>query len=227
MRTSGSGKAFERFRVAGLAIGLTVLLLAAWLLWPTDLSADIFAAWFAPHRRAWYALPGVVAAFVGLGLLLVPVLLLIAATGIAFGPWLGPLYAMAGCLASASTGFFIGRLVGLRRVERHGGRHLTRLARAMSRNGTLAVFLLRKVPLPFLLANVVAGAAHVSYRDFIIGTVLGMTAMIVALAGFGYQATRALEDPSPQSIAFAIAALAIPLTLAWFINRTLGRRATS
>ena len=51
-------------------------------------------------------------AFVVLGLALVPVILLIAATGIAFGPLLGPVYAMAGCLASASTGFAIGRWHG-------------------------------------------------------------------------------------------------------------------
>ena len=45
----------------------------------------------------------VMLAFIALGLF--PVLLLITATGIAFGPVLGPIYAMAGCLASGVDGF--------------------------------------------------------------------------------------------------------------------------
>src|SRR5688572_12794150 len=104
-------------------------------------------------------------AFVVLGLALVPVILLIAATGIAFGPLLGPVYAMAGCLASASTGFAIGRWVGLRRVQSVGGGRVTRIPRTLKQNGTLTVFLIRKVPAPFTLVNIVVGASTVRYRD--------------------------------------------------------------
>jgi len=53
------------------------------------------SAWLEPYRHAWYALPVVMLVFVVLAL--VPVVLLIAATGVVFGPILGPLYAMAGC----------------------------------------------------------------------------------------------------------------------------------
>ena len=191
-----------------------------------DLGFDVtrLADWAAPHRHEWYALPVVVAAFVAFGLMLVPVLLLIAATGLAFGPWLGPAYAMAGCLASASIGFVIGRWTGLHRVERLGGENVATLLRALERNGTLAVFLFRKVPAPFMLTNVVAGAARIRYRDFVIGTALGMTAIVIALAGFGYQLTQILDDPSPERLALAAVAVAIPLTLAWLINRMVRPR---
>jgi len=184
-----------------------------------DLQA--FATWFDPHRGAWYGMPVVMAAFVLLGLAMVPVLLLIVATGLAFGPLLGPLYAMAGCLASASIGFAIGRLTGLGRLQRVGGHRVTRIARSLERNGTLAVFLLRKVPAPFLIANVVAGASTVRYRDFVIGTVLGMGALVVALAGFGYQVMNVLSTPSPITVLGAAVLVGVPLTLAWLINRAL------
>jgi uncharacterized membrane protein YdjX (TVP38/TMEM64 family) len=182
---------------------------------------DGLAAWLAPHRHAWYALPAVALAFVGLGLLMVPVLLLIAATGVVFGPWLGPIYAMAGSLASASIGFAIGRWAGARRVEAFGGARVARITRTLEDNGTLAVFLLRKVPAPFLLSNVVAGAARIRYRDFIVGTVLGMAAIVVALAGFGYHLSKLADNPSPATIAAAVLAIAIPLTIAWLINRSV------
>jgi phospholipase D1/2 len=177
------------------------------------------SAFVEPHRHAWYGLPMVMLAFIALGLF--PVLLLITATGIAFGPVLGPIYAMAGCLASASTGFAIGRILGARRVERFGGERITRVTRALNRNGTLAVFFVRKVPAPFTMVNIVIGASTVRYVDFLLGTLLGMGAIVIALAGFGSQLIQALRDPSPAAIGAAVLFVGVPLTLAWFINRTL------
>jgi uncharacterized membrane protein YdjX (TVP38/TMEM64 family) len=206
--------------IAGLAAFAAV---AGWLGWPAlgGLTPDEFAAWFAPYRRAWYAPPLVMAGFVVLGLAMVPVLLLITATGVAFGPVLGPLYAMAGSLASASVGFAIGRWTGIGHIERVGGTRALRIVHALERNGTLAVFLLRKIPAPFLVANIVAGASRVRYRDFVVGTLLGMTAAIVALAGFGSQLTHVISHPSPRTVFGAVMFVSIPLSMAWFINRML------
>lgn len=196
---------------------------AAWQWIPlAGLDLQEISALLAPHRRAWYALPMVMLAFIVLGL--VPVMLLIAATGIAFGPVLGPLYAMAGCLASASAGFAIGRWIGRKRVEDLGGERITRAIRGLKRNGTLAVFLVRKVPAPFTLVNIVVGASTVTYRDFVIGTILGMGAIVVAVAGFGYQLTKALQDPSPGTLVTAVFFVGVPLTLAALINRALRHR---
>jgi uncharacterized membrane protein YdjX (TVP38/TMEM64 family) len=187
-----------------------------WLSLP---SPDELAMWLEPLRHAWYALPLVMLAFVVLAF--VPVMLLIAATGVAFGPVFGPIYAMAGCLASGSAGFAIGRWLGLRRVQRWGGQRVARITATLKRNGTLAVFFLRKVPAPFLLANIVVGASSVRYRDFLIGTVLGMGAFVIALAGFGSQLTMAIHDPSATKVIGALLFVAVPLTLAWAINRAL------
>ena len=209
------------FRV-GVALIIGGLLAAAWRWIPvTSLDPDEMSAWVEPHRYQWYALPVVMAAFAVLGL--VPVLLLITATGIAFGPLLGPIYAMAGCLTSASIGFGIGRLLGLDRVVQLGGERVTTVTHALRRNGTLAVFLVRKVPAPFMLVNIVIGASTVRYPDFLLGTVLGMGAIVIALAGFGYQLTQAFRDPSPATVAMTAVFVGVPLTLAWFINRVLRR----
>jgi phospholipase D1/2 len=205
-----------------MALMFCGLLVMAWQWIPvTAFDPAEIAAWAEPHRGEWYALPMVMGAFVAFAI--APVLLLITLTGVAFGPILGPLYAMAGCLTSASIGFGIGRWLGLARVVRLGGERVTRLTCALRRNGTLAVFFARKVPAPFLLANIVIGASTVRYRDFLLGTVLGMGAIVIGLAGFGYQLTQALRDPSPATVALAIVFVGVPLTLAWLINRTLRR----
>lgn len=216
-------------RVAIIAVAALAVIMAI-STWPWsggdhagDLRASLAAA--APHRTAWYALPIVAIAYIALGLAFVPVLALVAATGVAFGPWLGPVYAMTGCVASASTGFGLGRWVGRQRVQQIGGTRVRRLHQALERNGTLAVFVLRKVPAPFMLANIVVGASGVRYRDFLIGTVLGMGALVIALAGFGYRLTRIIDHPSFAEVLGAIAILAVPLTAAVLINSTLRRRA--
>jgi phospholipase D1/2 len=210
----------------GAVLIVCVVVAVLWTRLPTTTwDLDAVSAWLAPHRRAWYGLPVVVFAYVALAP--VPVMLLIAATGVAFGPVLGPLYAMAGCLASGSCGFALGRWLGLRRVRDLGGERVVRLTATLKRNGTLAVFLLRKIPAPFVLANIVVGASTVSYRDFVVGTILGMGAMIITLAGFGIQLTTALRSPSPSTVFGAILLVSIPLTLAWVINRSLRQRSTA
>jgi phospholipase D1/2 len=206
-------------RVSAVVV-VCALVAAAWKWLPTLDLRDL-STWLESHRHAWYALPMVMLLFIALAV--VPVVLLIAATGLAFGPVFGPLYAMAGCLASASVGFAIGRWLGRRRVEQIGGERVARVSRALKENGTLAVFFVRKVPAPFTLSNIVVGASSVGYRDFIVGTVLGMGAFVIALAGFGFQLAKAWRDPSPMTWLGAALFVGVPLTLAWLINRALRR----
>jgi len=216
--------------LAWIRIGSVVvflgLLAAAWQWTPLKSLVDLprLADWIEPHRHVWYALPLVAAAYAVLGLFMVPVLMMILATGIAFGPWLGSIYALAGCLASASVGFFIGRRAGLRRVERLIGPRVRRLSRTLERNGTLAVFVMRKVPAPYMITNLIVGASPVRFRDFVLGTILGMGPMILALAGFGYQLSRIVKEPTPGKIATAVAFLIVPLGLAILLNHLLKRR---
>ena len=54
-----------------------------------------------------------------------------------------------------------------------------------------------------------------------IGTILGMGAFVVALAGFGYQLTQAIRNPKPATWIAAALFVGVPLTLAWLINRAL------
>jgi uncharacterized membrane protein YdjX (TVP38/TMEM64 family) len=211
------------FRVAAFLV-LVGALVAAWTWGPgLPISPDALATMVAPHRHAWYGLPIVVLSFVLLGLVLFPVLMLIAATGMAFGPVLGPIYAMAGSLASASAGFAVGRWLGRRRVERLMGERAGRIMSMLHRNGTLAVFLARKVPAPFTLANLAIGASSIGYIDFVVGTTLGMAAAVVALAGLGSQLSSLLRDPSPETFATAALLVTIPLGAAVVITRRLRR----
>jgi phospholipase D1/2 len=202
-------------------------LAAAWR-W-TDLAEwadpDRIAAYFEPLRTRWYALPLVVLVFVLAELVLFPVLVLVFVCGVAFGPWLGPLYALIGALASALPPFWLGRKLGRERLERWGGEPVRRIERALERRGVVAIFLVRKIPAPFTLVNLVCGASPVATSDFVMGTLLGMGTGVLLLTVVGAQLIEVLHDPRPLVIAGAVALLFAPLVLALVIQRAVNRRA--
>jgi phospholipase D1/2 len=178
--------------------------------------SEVFA-WLEAHRYAWYALPLVMLAFIALGW--VPATVLVTATGVAFGPVLGPLYGMAGCLGAASVAFGLGRRLGRGRIEKIGGGRVLSLARRLKQNGVLSVFIIRKIPAPYALINMAVGASPIRYRDFLVGTFLGVLGMVVGLAGFGSQALDIWRDPTPGTVAIVALFVTVPLVIAWLINR--------
>jgi uncharacterized membrane protein YdjX (TVP38/TMEM64 family) len=201
--------------VAGLA-GLAAL----WQLAPDNFLERVATA-LEPHAHSWYALPLAVLAFVVLSFLMLSVLAMTVVAGWVFGPWLGGACALAGCVASAAAGFWVGRWLGRERVERLGER-VRRISKGLGENGVLAAFLLRKIPAPFTLVNIVAGASRIRFRDFLLGTVLGMGAIVILLAVFGDGLRHGLRGEAPTGAALAIAA--VLLVLVFVMNRILKRR---
>jgi phospholipase D1/2 len=170
----------------------------------------------------------IVAAFVLGGLVLFPVTVLIAVTAAALGPWLGFASAAVGVLASAALLYGIGHVVGIAPVQRMLGPKLKRFQKVIVGNGVIAVMLTRMVPLaPFSLVNMAAGASGVRFRDFMVGTVLGMAPGLIAMSVFGAQIADILGEPSWSSVTWLLLAIVAWLTFsigAQFVVTWLGRR---
>lgn len=142
-----------------------------------------------------------IAAFVIGGLVVFPVLVLIAATAAALGPWLGFVTAMAGVLLSAFVLFVIGRSLGRERLQKLLGRRAGRIQERVVGQGILAVVVIRMIPVaPFSLVNVVAGASTLPLRDFLVGTLLGMMPGILAMAVLGAQIADLARNASWSNI---------------------------
>jgi phospholipase D1/2 len=209
-----------------IAIGAALLLLAAaWRYAGVRelIDLDQIATAVEPYRTSWYSLPATVLVFVVAELVLFPVLLLIFACGIVFGPWLGALHAMAGALASALIPFAIGRRLGHATVLRRGGVLAERVDRVLARRGVIAVFLVRKIPAPFTLVNVVCGASRVSWGDFVLGTVLGMGTGVILITVLGGQLMEIARSADAGRIVIALGMLFAPLVLALLLQRLLNR----
>jgi phospholipase D1/2 len=185
---------------------------------------DRLVSTFEPYRTSWLAFPALILIFVVAELFLFPVLVLLFATGVVFGPWLGTLYGLTGALASAIPPFLIGRRVGRERLERFGGAVMRKIAKVLDRRGLIAVFLVRKIPAPYSLVNLACGASPVSMRDFLLGTLLGMGTGVVLITVVGSQIADILRDPEPGQIALAVVLLLIPVTIAIFLQRWFNRR---
>ena len=140
-------------------------------------------------------------AFVLGGLLMVPVTLLIAATGIVFGTFPGAWYAMAGALLSAAAGYLVGVMLGRDTVRRLMGTRISRLSVRVARRGVMAMIIVRTLPLaPYGVVNIVAGASHIRWRDYLIGTAIGMLPGIFLTTTFADHLVMAIRHPSAQTL---------------------------
>jgi uncharacterized membrane protein YdjX (TVP38/TMEM64 family) len=217
-----------------LRVALLMLLLvgvgATWRYGPLAglVDPDAFAGFARPFRES--PLGGLIAlgAFVVGSLLIVPVIALIAATALAFGPWLGFLYAFAGVLLSAAITYWIGRVLWAGTIRRLAGPRLSLISKRLGERGFLATLVLRVVPVaPFTVVNLVAGSSQVSFRDYLIGTVIGMTPGIFALTLFTDRVFAALRRPDPGNVLIlAASAGALALAAGW-IQKKLTANAAS
>lgn len=192
-----------------------------------------FGEWLAPERLAGLveqardlpAAPAVVLGGFVLGsVLVVPITLMIAASVLVFGPVLGAIYAAAGSLLGAGVTYGLGRFFGRESLRKFAGSRLDRLSRALGRRGILAVVTVRIVPVaPFTIINLIAGASHISLRDFLLGTILGLAPGILAAALFIDRMLKAIRNPDPGSF-LVLGVVLVAIIGAMFLLRRFVQR---
>lgn len=174
-----------------------------------------------PHAPLVFVL-----AFLLGGFVFVPVTLLIAATGLAFGPAEGALYSLLGATLSGAASYGIGRYLAAGWLERHAGARIARVQRQLRKRGLIAIVLVRVVPSgPYTLTNLIAGAAGLRFRDFLFGTMLGLAPGIVTTVGLVHGLSRAWRAEDWITGALVAISIATLLAFAFFIRRAARRRA--
>jgi len=171
----------------------------------------------------WMKHGGVLAACIGVGLLIADVLLpvpssiVMVAHGALFGVLWGTVLSLIGSVGAAVFGFAIGR---------RGGRLLERAvtpaerARASSileRWGTLAIIVTRPVPLLAETVAIMAGASSMSWRALMMGSIAGSLppALLYALTG------AAVADLQNTALMFGVVLLVAGAF--WLVGTQLGR----
>jgi phospholipase D1/2 len=174
-----------RYLPAALVVLALVGLTLAWRFTALGelIQLDALVARAEQLRRSRGALAIAPLVFIGLGVLLVPITLLRAASVLVFGPLWGPLLALVGSTVAALIGFEIGRHAGGPVFQRFAGPRVLRIRERMHGGGALAVAGMRLVPLgPFMFVNAACGAAGIHRRAFVLGTILVMVPTLVLMA---------------------------------------------
>lgn len=218
------------FAVLGLVAALAGLTLA-WQFTSLRDFADVgfVSSLILKPARSEFAPLLAIGAFVLGGLVVFPVLVLIAATAAALGPWLGFVSAGIGVLLSALIVFTIGRFLGHARLQLLLGRRAARIQNRLIGKGVVAVAMIRMVPIaPFSVVNLVAGASKLSLRDFMLGTILGMAPGIAVMAALGAQIADLARNASWTNVlllVLAVAAwIALCLGVQFLVTWMAGRR---
>ena len=153
------------------------------------------------------------------GTLAVPLTLLVVTAVLVFGPVTGFVYSLAGAELSAILSYLAGQGAGRDLVRRFAGKRLNSVSKKLSRRGILTIVTLRIVPVaPFAVINLIAGASHISFRDFALGTLIGLLPGIIAIALFADGLVQSIRNPDTGSFAW-LAVLVLVIVAA-----TLGLR---
>ena len=195
---------------------LLLFLLAEWLQIPllTDPSP-------------WLGRGGIMAALLGVGLLIADVLLpvpsslVMIAHGALFGVVMGTLLSLVGSVGAALTGFALGRRGGklLERIVTAEERD--RVEQMLERWGALAIVVTRPVPLLAEATAVMAGASAMSWQRVAIASLAGSLppSLLYALTGS--------VAASFQSITLMFCFIMLISAAFWFISRKLAQPQTA
>jgi uncharacterized membrane protein YdjX (TVP38/TMEM64 family) len=201
-------------------IGLCVILLGAGLFYFLDPVLDL--EWLKENQKpleAFYKanslalMAGFVATFLVIGLFLLPgATLLSVFSGAVFGLPVGPLLVSLGSTIGAVLAFFVARYILREWVEEKFGKRLAPINEGLCENDIHYILVLRLVPLfPFFLVNIAMGASPISWKVFMIGTLLGKlpATWIYANAGRHLASLQSLSDITSPGVIGALTLLGL------------------
>jgi phospholipase D1/2 len=166
----------------------------------------------------------VLGCFLGAGLVVFPMLLLIIACAAVFGPWLGFVYSSAGLLASAALNYAIGAWLGREVLLSKLGRRFDSTRSAFMQRGLITTAVVRAIPgSPFALVSVAAGASDIRFLDYLIGTAIGIMVPVVLLTVATEQTSRLLTEPSTLQFAVLTGVIALWIAVAFGAQVVLER----
>lgn len=139
---------------------------------------------------------------------MIPLTLLVIVSALAFGAVEGFIYAFIAAVMSYSFSFWLGHTLGTKTLHQLAGNRVLSISEALGRRGFLSSLAMRLIPVaPFTIVNLVAGASHIRFRDYIAGSALGQIPGILVLVIGVNRFKASLDDPRFSIISSSIAIL--------------------
>jgi len=209
-----------------LAVAVTLALLGAgwqWLVINDIVTIASLQEWLmasSQWRSSVWAVWGVLAIYCVALLTLFPLSLLVAATGLVFGPAWGFCYATVGTLASSAVSYWVGKRLGQEALLHYGGKRLKGLSGYLGARGVRTMVLINLLPLaPFTLTNMMAGAFRIRFRDYMLGSTLGILPGLAAVTLLGSQLGALLLASEARDVVLPLVGLGVAVGLLWALRR--------
>jgi len=214
-------------------LGLLTILVVLAVMWRylqqqgllTQANLEELTTTISQWQQAPWMFAAVITVYTSSLLVMFPLSLLVVLTGLLFGPVWGLAYATLGTLSSSVVSYWVGHWLGREALMRYGGRHLRGLSGYLSKRGVRTMTVINLLPLaPFTLTNMLAGAFHLNFRDYMIGSTLGIVPGLAAVILLGSQLGALFTAASKQELALAVAGLVTGVSLLWLLKRVATAR---
>jgi uncharacterized membrane protein YdjX (TVP38/TMEM64 family) len=182
--------------------------LALWSLGEIDMS----------QLQVWLKAWGIWAPFVYILLYVIATVLILPSTalnllgGALFGSWWGTFWTSLAAILAAIAAFAFTRTVGREVVAQRLAGRWQAMDAEVQRGGCFYMFAVRLIPvMPYGLVNFAAGLTSVSFKDYLLGTVLGTVPSVLPFVLLGSSGIRAIKtgDIWPLMLAFALTGILV------------------
>ena len=192
-------------RAAIIRLAVLLLVLATLAATAAVFGVDAMGDWLNGAAESSWGPIAFVALYFLLVVLMLPGSLGTLAAGAVFGVWAGFAVAMAGATLGACAAFWIARTVGREGALAIIEGRAEAIDRILADRGLVAITLLRLLPIvPFNALNYAAGLSGLKFRDYLIGTIVGMAPGTFVIANV---ADRADNPMSPGFVAAIVTAV--------------------
>jgi len=156
----------------------------------------------------------ILALYAARSFLFLPTMPLVLVAGSLYGPWWGVALTVVGDNLSANISFVIGRFFGRRYVKESERGWLKRYDELLTREGFMAVLLMRLLYFPFDVVNFGSGISGIPYRQYLVATFFGLLPAIITFTFLG--------DAFVNPRAFFVFGILFALSLvgAWLLKRS-------
>lgn len=147
---------------------------------------------------------------------IIPASLLSILAGNIFGPWIATILSLLGCFFAGTVAFYLAKILGKPFVDKMLKGKALKLDASIEKHGFLIMLLMRlSVVFPYDPLSYAAGLTKMKYRDFILGTVIGVIPEMITYSLIG----KGLEHPSFLRFAIPIALVSIVAFSSYYVYK--------
>ncbi|MGC9527320.1 MAG: TVP38/TMEM64 family protein [Limnospira sp.] len=198
----------------------------------TGLTVYFLGGLDSDHLQNWLDRAGIFAPILYIIIYTIATILLLPSSplnltgGAIFGLWMGTVWTSIAAIIAAIIAFIFTRTVGRKAVEKRLAGRWKAMDAEIRRGGRFYMFAIRLLPLfPYGLVNFTAGLTSVTFKDYLLGTMLGTVPGVLPFVMLGSTGLKAIRtgDILPLLGALSLTGLLVG-GATWYRRRGLGNR---